>query len=141
MPAMADSSDEHLLLADSPPAIITVLPADVVQQSLKAAGDIDRQLRAEHPQEPAAPSDTAGTRLANGMAAANAAVKPKWFEKAQSELVSAPNDPRKIYRITSAKGEYCLYYPDKASMSLNSRATAGRADFGRPTMANCPKPF
>ena len=112
-----------------------------MQRALKGVGDIDRQLRREHPQQFTAPPDTPQTRLIRGLVAAHTAVDPKWYERARTELISAPNDPRRIYRVTTAVGEYCLYYPDKASMSANGDAKSGRAEFGQPAMAGCPHYF
>ncbi|WP_166455405.1 hypothetical protein, partial [Duganella alba] len=118
-------------------------PADVVQQALRAVGAIDRQLRAEHRQAltSAPPADSTGARLSRGIAAAHEAVGPKWFEAARIELFSAPNDPKRIYKVITAFGEYCLFYPDKASMSGNSAAKGGRDSFGQPTMSSCPQRF
>ncbi|MCC7600843.1 hypothetical protein IGS61_25370 [Janthinobacterium sp. FW305-129] len=113
----------------------------LAQRALQAAGAIDRQLRAEHPQEFVAPPDTAQTRLAKGFAEAHAAVKPKWFEAARIELWSAPNDPKRIYRIITATGEYCIYMPDKGNMTLNLSARSGYAGFGEGTAAPCPIRF
>lgn len=113
----------------------------LAQQALKAVGAIDRQLRAEHPQEFVAPPDTAQTRLAKGFAEAHAAVKPKWFEAARIELWSAPNDPKRIYRVITATGEYCIYLPDKGNMTLNLSARSGYAGFGGGTAAPCPIRF
>jgi hypothetical protein len=130
-----DPLEERASRADSTP------PADVVQKALKAVGEIDRQLRSEHRQQFFAPPDTPHTRLAKGFAAAHAAVKPKWFEAARTELISAPNDPKRIYRVTTGMGEYCLYFPDKGSISANSDPRSGLAGFGQPTAAACPIPF
>ena len=111
------------------------------EQALKAVGAIDRELRAGERKLITAPLDTPQARLERGFAEASAAVKPKWFESAKIELFSAPNDPRRIYRIVTALGEYCLFYPDKASMSANSAAGSGHASFGQPRMSSCPKRF
>ena len=124
--------------APAPPASGT---STLAQQALQAVGAIDRQLRAEHPQEFTAPPDTPQSRLAKGFAEAHAAVKPKWFEAARIELFSAPNDPRRIYRVVTASGEYCIYLPDKGSMSLNLSARSGYAGFGEGTAAPCPIRF
>ena len=113
----------------------------LAEQALKSVGAIDRQLRAEHPQEFVAPPDTAQTRLAKGFAEAHAAVKPKWFEAARIELWSAPNDPKRIYRVITATGEYCIYLPDKGNMTLNLSARSGYAGFGEGTAAPCPIRF
>lgn len=137
-------------VADKPEAEITPLetvstPASagpgLAQQALAAVGAIDRQLRAEHPQEFTAPPDTPQTRLAKGFAEAHAAVKPKWHEAARIELWSAPNDPKRIYRVITATGEYCIYLPDKGSMTLNLSARSGYAGFGEGTAAPCPIRF
>lgn len=139
MPAPAAAYDslpvEAAPVAPEPDAI------PLAQRARQAAGAIDRQLRAEHPQEFVAPPDTAQTRLAKGFAEARAAVRPKWNEAARIELWSAPNDPRRIYSVTTASGEYCIYMPDKGSMSLNLSARSGHASFGEDTAAPCPKRF
>ena len=88
-----------------------------------------------------APPETAHTRLAKGFAQAHAAVKPKWFEAARIELWSAPNDPKRIYRVITATGEYCIYLPDKGNMTLNLSARSGYAGFGEGTAAPCPIRF
>ena len=113
----------------------------LAQRALQAAGAIDRQLRAEHPQQFAAPPDTPQARLAKGFEEAHAAVKPKWFEAARIELWSAPNDPKRIYRVITATGEYCIYMPDKGNMTLNLSARSGYAGFGGGTAAPCPIRF
>lgn len=129
----------------APPAVApsapATLPPDVLQQALKAAGAIDRELRTERRQSLSLDADSVQARLDKGFAAAHAAVKPKWYEKAQIELFSAPNDPRRIYQVTTALGTYCLFYPDKASMSVNSSAGSGHASFGQPLMGSCPQRF
>lgn len=139
-PAFTPPQD-NALLAEPAPAAPKAESRSLAQQALLAAGAIDRQLRAEHPQEFVAPPETAQTRLAKGFAEAHAAVKPKWFEAARIELFSAPNDPKRIYRIITATGEYCIYLPDKGSMSLNLSARSGYAGFGEGTAAPCPIRF
>ncbi|MGK5056578.1 hypothetical protein ACQ4WY_06520 [Janthinobacterium sp. LB2P49] len=136
-----DSPPDDAPPADPLPAAPKASPLTVAQQALQAAGAIDRQLRAEHPQEFVAPPDTAQTRLAKGFAEAHAAVKPKWFEAARIELFSAPNDPKRIYRVITATGEYCIYLPDKGNMTLNLSARSGYAGFGEGTAAPCPIRF
>lgn len=127
--------------AEPAPAAPKAAPLTLAQQALQAAGAIDRQLRAEHPPEFVAPPDTPQTRLAKGFAEAHAAVKPKWFEAARIELFSAPNDPKRIYRVITATGEYCIYMPDKGNMTLNLSARSGYAGFGEGTAAPCPIRF
>jgi hypothetical protein len=139
-----DSAEERALteLSETPTFRNDGQPAtDALERALKAAGAIDRQLRAEHPQGFTAPPDSPHARFIKGLEAAHAAVGPKWFEAARTELVSAPNDPKKIYKVTTAAGSYCLYFPDKSSISANSDPKSGWAGFGQPTMADCPHPF
>jgi hypothetical protein len=136
-----DRLQDDALPAEPAPAASKAGALTLAQQALQVAGAIDRQLRAEHPQEFVAPSDTAQTRLAKGFEEAHAAVKPKWFEAARIELFSAPNDPKRIYRVITATGEYCIYLPDKGSMSLNLSARSGYAGFGEGTAAPCPIRF
>lgn len=141
-PALTQNKpQDNALLAEPAPAAPRMESSSLAQQALLAAGAIDRQLRAEHPQEFVAPPDTAQTRLAKGFAAAHAAVKPKWFEAARIELWSAPNDPKRIYRVVTATGEYCIYMPDKGNMTLNLSARSGYAGFGEGTAAPCPIRF
>ena len=140
-PKEAAASQDYATPSESVPAEPKASPLPLAQRALQAAGAIDRQLRAEHPQEFVAPPDTPQTRLAKGFAEAHAAVKPKWFEAARIELFSAPNDPKRIYRVITATGEYCIYLPDKGSMSLNLSARSGYAGFGEGTAAPCPIRF
>ncbi|SDH53476.1 MULTISPECIES: hypothetical protein [unclassified Duganella] len=148
-PATASAAPAPASLADTPevqallaaPAPEKSLPPDVVRQALKDVAAIDRQLRAEHPQALTPPPGSPNARLARGIAAAGAAVKPKWFEQARIELFSAPNDPKRIYRVITAMGEYCLFYPDTGSISFNSAPKSGWAGSGQPTMSDCPTRF
>lgn len=136
--ATPDQPEENSLPAEPAP---TPAAPTLAQQALQSVGAIDRQLRAEHPQEFVKPADTPQTRLAKGLAEAHAAVKPKWHEAARIELWSAPNDPKRIYRVITATGEYCIYLPDKGSMTLNLSARSGYAGFGGGTAAPCPIRF
>nr|WP_315257794.1 hypothetical protein [uncultured Duganella sp.] len=137
--ATADTPEVQALLAEPAPA--KSLPPDVVRQALKDVAAIDRQLRAEHPQALTPAPGSPNARLARGIAAAGAAVKPKWFEQARIELFSAPNDPKRIYRVITAMGEYCLFYPDTGSIAFNSAPKSGWAGAGQPTMSDCPTRF
>ena len=141
MDAAPASVPDDAMAAEPAPAAPTPEALPLAQRALQAAGTIDRQLRAEHPQEFTAPPDTPQTRLAKGFAEAHAAVKPKWFEAARIELWSAPNDPKRIYRVITATGEYCIYMPDKGNMTLNLSARSGYAGFGGGTAAPCPIRF
>lgn len=137
----ADTPEVQALLAEPAQAPAKSLPPDLVRQALKDVAAIDRQLRAEHPQALTPPPGSPNARLARGIAAAGAAVKPKWFEQARIELFSAPNDPKRIYRVITAMGEYCLFYPDTGSIAFNSAPKSGWAGSGQPTMSDCPTRF
>lgn len=147
--APVDTPEVQALLAEPAPAKslpagvvpADLVPPDVVRQALKDVAAIDRQLRVEHPQALTPPSGSPNARLARGIAAAGAAVKPKWFEQARIELFSAPNDPKRIYRVITAMGEYCLFYPDTGSIAFNSAPKSGWAGAGQPTMSDCPTRF
>lgn len=135
----AAAADELSLGGGAAPA--QPLPAGLLAQALKSAGAIDRQLRAERPQQFTAPADTPQTRMARGMAEAHAAVKPGLFEAPRIELFSLPNDPKRIYKVVTGMGEYCVFYPDKGSMTENLSARSGHAGFGQPRMGTCPTRF
>lgn len=141
-PSLPRGAEESTLL-DAPTGLTTASPVadDIAERARRSAGAIDKQLRAELPHKATAPLTVPNARLIKGLAAAHAAVGPKWFEPARSELISAPNDPNRIYRITTALREYCLFYPNKASVAANSDTRGGAANFGQPTMADCPTPF
>ncbi|XLZ72306.1 hypothetical protein ABT364_10185 [Massilia sp. SR12] len=117
------------------------IPPEVLREAIKAAVASDHAMRAELGRELAPAPDSVRARLAKGLAAARAAVKLKLFEAPQMELISAPNDPKRIYRVTTSLGEYCLYYPDKGGISANSDPRSGRSEFGQPMASTCPIPF
>lgn len=97
------------------------------------AGEAGKELSAG--EKTGALPDSFQRRLERGMQAARDGVKPKWYEGARMELFSAPNDPRKIYKITTAFGEYCVFYPDK------TKGDSGAASYGQPTISSCPVRF
>ncbi|UGQ45277.1 hypothetical protein [Massilia endophytica] len=102
---------------------------------VRQAGLIGKELSAKEKNVPN--RDSFERKLARGLAEARDGVKPKWFEGARIELFSAPDDPRKIYKVTTAFGEYCVFYPDKSKSTPDS----GQAYFGQPTMSSCPVRF
>lgn len=125
----------------APRLAASTIPAEVLREAIKAAVAAERQPRAEPVRTLAPAPDSMQARLAKGLAAARAAVKPKLFEAPRTELISAPNDPKRIYRVTTGMGEYCLYYPDKGGISANSDPRSGRPEFGQPMASSCPIPF
>ncbi|WP_342119235.1 hypothetical protein [Pseudoduganella sp. OTU4001] len=125
------------------PALVpatNVIPPEVLREAIKAVA-AERPLRGDAGQTYSPAPDSVAARLAKGFAAARAAVPPKLLEAPRMELVSAPRDPKRIYRVTTALGEYCLYYPDKGGISANSDPRSGRPEFGQPMASTCPIPF
>jgi hypothetical protein len=122
------------LPAPAPEAEPAVAPLNAAEL-VRMAGAVGKELSAGQKIE--IQSDSFQRKLERGMAAARDGVKPKWYEGARMELFSAPNDPRKIYKITTAFGEYCVFYPDKTKMEGNS----GGAAYGQPTVSSCPIRF
>ncbi|MES2742322.1 MAG: hypothetical protein V4754_15425 [Pseudomonadota bacterium] len=49
------------------------------------------------------------------------------------ELTDPESNGTRIYRVQTALGVYCLYYPAK-----NGLANQGAANSGKPTVATCP---
>ncbi len=62
---------------------------------------------------------------------AKLAVPLKWYEAARIELLSAPNDPKKIYQVKTAFGTYCLSYPSMYE-EVGDR---------QPKVSSCPRRF
>lgn len=142
-PALVDSPAESapMLEAPAPKQGVSSIPAEVLREAIKAAAASERKPRGESGPEFAPAPDSVRARLAKGFDAARAAVKPKLFEAPRTELISAPRDPKRIYRVTTGLGEYCLYYPDKGGISANSDPRSGRPEFGQPMASTCPIPF
>lgn len=127
--------------AEPPQTVTSRIPPEVLREAIKAAVATHRQLRTEPGQEFTPAPDSMRARLAKGFAAAHAAVKPGLLEAPRIELISAPRDPKRIYRVTTGMGEYCLFYPDKGGISANSDPRSGRPEFGQPMASSCPIPF
>lgn len=88
--------------------------------------------------KPAALSGTASQmeKLAKGIEAAHAAAPNRWYQAAKIEDVTPPgDDQRKIYKITTVLGEYCVRYKDK------NKADQGLANAGEPLIGACPHMF
>lgn len=138
LPTVVDAPVEQPEPASAPAT--NVIPPEVLRDAIKAAA-AERPLRGETGRVYSPAPDSMGARLAKGFAAARAAVPPKLLEAPRTELISAPRDPKRIYRVTTALGEYCLYYPDKGSIAANSDPRSGRPEFGQPMASSCPIPF
>lgn len=84
-----------------------------------------------------ASGDSAQTRLEKGIEAAHAAAPNKWYQAAKIEDFTPPgDDARKIYKVTTAFGTYCVRYKDK-----NRAPNQGAANLGEPLIGACPHMF
>ena len=107
-----------------PAPSVSTNAADIMRQAARDVAKIDQELRKGAPVKPLTlQQDSVQAKLERGFTAAHEAVKPKWYEGAKiTELPS--NDPhKKIFRITTALGDYCIY--------LNEE--------GKKSYANCPR--
>lgn len=135
----------------TPPAAASMLPAASMDEIMRVArrdlGKIDKELREEdkknHPDEPgrtgafSTARDAARQRLIKGIEAAHAAAPNKWYQAARIEEVTPPgDDARKIYKVTTALGTYCVRYQDK-----NRMWDHGQAYLGEPLIGACPHMF
>ena len=102
-----------------------------------AARPANQQMLPKTP-KPAALSGTASQmeKLAKGIEAAHAAAPNRWYQAAKIEDFTPPgDDQRKIYKITTVLGEYCVRYKDK------NKADQGLANAGEPLIGACPHMF
>lgn len=102
-----------------------------------AARPANQQMLPKTP-KPAALSGTASQmeKLAKGIEAAHDAAPNRWYQAAKIEDVTPPgDDQRKIYKITTVLGEYCVRYKDK------NKADQGLANAGAPLIGACPHMF
>jgi hypothetical protein len=105
-----------------------------IDKLVKQAGKADRETRSAGEMQAYGPArDSMEAVMTRAFTAAKLAVPLKWYEAARIELVSAPNDTRRIYQVKTAFGTYCLYYPDTV------RDQGGSAGSGQPTMSTCPR--
>jgi hypothetical protein len=105
-------------LAATPPAPAEAAPAqparpsvdEIMRMAKRDIGKIDKDLRKEFPQRgERAPLDTPQARLEKGIAAAHAAVRPKFYEAARMEEISSPGGSgARIYKVTTAVLTYCI---------------------------------
>lgn len=121
--------------APTPPALPSA--EQIMSIARRDLGKIDKDLRKEQRrQEFSAPVDSPQARLSRGMQEAHDAVPPKWYQAAKVEDFTPPgDDARKVYRITTATGSYCVFYADKNKMQ------SGAANLGEAKMGKCPTMF
>ncbi|MES2299965.1 MAG: hypothetical protein V4582_23205 [Pseudomonadota bacterium] len=109
VPAPAPASDPFE--ASTTPLAPASKTEDILRQARRDIGKFDRELRAASPKQIHAPVNTPQSRLQAGIAEAAAAVPPKWYEPARIEaLADQGGYGRRIYKITTFKGTYCVTY-------------------------------
>jgi hypothetical protein len=138
-------------IGHAPPAVAEVPPvaaapaaapsADTILRIAKRdLGKIDRDLRDEFREQPrlSASVETALQKLARGIDQAHQAVPNKWYQAARIEDITPPgDDARKIYRITTVLGTYCVRYKDKNRPGVDH----GQANLGEALIGACPHMF
>jgi hypothetical protein len=95
-----------------PEAPASVGSADtILERTRRDIGKIDRDLHKASPNQLNAQPDSSLSRLAAGINAAAAAVPPKWYEAPRVEpLFDQGGYGRRIYKVTTATGTYCVFY-------------------------------
>jgi hypothetical protein len=113
----------------------------MVKKDLSKADEEQRKADQEKPKERASTFgttvETKEQRLAKGIEKAFDMAPNKWYQAAKVEDVTPPGaDARKVYKVTTALGTYCVRYADK------SRAwDHGQANLGEPLIGACPHEF
>jgi hypothetical protein len=125
-------------VAEAPP----VAPSADTMLSIakRDVAKIDQQLREESGKQPRlSPSvESALQRLARGIEQAHQAAPNKWYQAARIEDITPPgDDARRIYRITTALGTYCVHYKDKNRPGVDR----GQANAGEALVGACPHMF
>jgi hypothetical protein len=120
------------ILPDPAPATPSV--DDMLRIAKRDVGKIDRELRQQFPDRAVKPEDSPRKRLEKVFAEAYAAAPPKWYEGARIVEVTDPeSNGVRIYRVQTAFGAYCMFYPAK-----NSLIDQGSVTSGRPSLGICP---
>ena len=98
--------------------------ADIMRQAARDVAKIDQELRKGAPIKPLTlQQDSTQAKLERGFNAAHDAVPPKWYEGAKITELPSTDPHKKIFRIKTALGDYCIY--------LNEE--------GKKSYANCPR--
>ncbi len=122
-------------MAPSETAPPTMPGADeILRLAKRDVGKIDRELRQQFPDRAGPAPDSPRKRLEKIFTDAYAAAPPKWYEGARIvELTDPESNGTRIYRVQTALGAYCLFYPAK-----NGLRDQGSVTSGRPTLGTCP---
>ena len=129
--------------APAPPPHLTVdQMISMVKKDLSKADEeqrkADQEKRKAHPQATfGATVETREQRLAKGFEKAFDMAPNKWYQAAKIEDITPPGaDARKVYKVTTALGTYCVRYADK-----NRAWDHGQANLGEPLIGACPHMF
>lgn len=92
---------------------------ELIMNAKRDVGKIDRELRKAHPQLPQALHDSVPSRLAKGIASA---AKRSWLSAATTEEILSPSGAgRRMYRINTPAGDYCVTYEsDSAAAGVDT---------------------
>jgi hypothetical protein len=131
----------HAQAPAPPPRLTADQMISMVKKDLSQADEEQRKADQDKPKERAqtfgAAVETKQQRLAKGMAKAFDNAPNKWYQAAKIEDVTPPGaDARKVYKITTALGTYCVRYADK-----NRAWDHGQANLGEPLIGACPHEF
>lgn len=119
-------------------AAATHLTVDqMIGMAKKDLSKADQEQRKEHPQALGTALETKEQRLAKGFELAHQMAPNKWYQAAKVEDITPPgDDARKVYKITTALGTYCVRYADK-----NRAWDHGQANLGEALVGACPHVF
>jgi hypothetical protein len=136
-PAKASIPREVEPMAEAAPAPTSA--AQIMLDAKRDLGKIDRELRKEGGKGVLSLSgDTRQQRLSRGIEQAHDMAPNKWYQAAKIEDITPPgDDARKVYKITTALGSYCVRYLDKNRIGNQT----GAANLGEPRIGVCPTMF
>ncbi|MFL6657855.1 MAG: hypothetical protein ACJ8GW_07290 [Massilia sp.] len=122
----------------APPAPPTARSADeIMQQAKRDLGGINTELKKEFPRSAnLAPGNSAHARMERKMEDAFDQAPPKWYQAAKfKEIGDASGSGRRIYRITTALGTFCVSYASNHEHNGQDAMQHG----SRPFYTNCPE--
>jgi hypothetical protein len=137
VPALAPQAAPAIAVESAPTPSAPVSAEEMIRIAKQDLGKIDRELRKGNKESFSGSGDSAQRRLEKAFEAAHAAAPNKWYQAAKVEDITPPgDDARKIYKITTALGSYCVRYADK-----NRTWDHGQANLGEPLSGACPRMF
>jgi hypothetical protein len=98
-------------------------------------GRIDRELRKEHPNLQGAQPGTSETKLARDIAASGKFTGGLLTAPTVEEIGSPDGSGRRVYKVSSALGHYCVTYE---SVGRRDEADPASPSYKTPKITNCP---